>query len=222
VKNDLPAPGIFHWWTSGLARWLWPLFGQLTCEGVENIPATGPFLLISNHQSVLDPFFIATFCRRRCFIMAKSTQFASPLFGFLMKRLYGFPVRRYQVDPQATRVALRRLREGEPVHIYIEGERTWDGSLQDPRPGTVKIALTAGVPIIPCVVDGAYDAWPRWSKTLRRADVRVAFGPPIRFPEYASRAEREAAVPEAGNHLMETLAKMLGVPAPHHDKPVLS
>jgi 1-acyl-sn-glycerol-3-phosphate acyltransferase len=215
MKNDLPRPGLFHWWASGLARWFWPLLGELRAEGIEHVPATGPFLLISNHQSVLDPFFIASFCKRQCFIMAKSTQFASPVFGFLMKRLYGFPVRRYQVDPQAARVALRRLSEGEAVHIYIEGERTWDGSLQDPRPGTVRIALKAGVPIIPCVVDGAYDAWPRWSRTIRRTNVRVAFGPAIHFRPFASRAEREAALPEASERIMSTLAAMLGVEPPH-------
>jgi 1-acyl-sn-glycerol-3-phosphate acyltransferase len=179
--NDVPPPGLFYWFVHRLPRLVWPLFGRLRVEGAHHIPATGPFLLLSNHQSVLDPFFIQTVIPRPCHPMAKSTQFASPLFAAIMKRLYAFPVRRFQVDPQAVRIALRRLRQGHPVHIYVEGERSWDGMLQPPRPGTVRLALKAGVPILPCGIRGAYEAWPRWTRAPRRTDVTVAFGPKPRF-----------------------------------------
>src|SRR5690606_14120531 len=143
----------------------------------------GAFLLLSNHQSVLDLFFIQTFVPRVVHPMAKSTQFASPLFAEVMRRLYAFPVRRFQVDPQAVRVALRRLAGGHPVHIYVEGERSWNGRLRRPRPGTVRLALKAGVPILPCGISGAYEAWPRWARGPGRSDVTVRFGEPFRLPE---------------------------------------
>jgi 1-acyl-sn-glycerol-3-phosphate acyltransferase len=146
--------------------------------------------------------------------MAKSTQFASPIFSAVMTRCYAFPVRRFQVDPQAVRTALRRLAAGYPVHIYIEGERTWDGSLRPPRPGTVRLALKAGVPILPCAVDGAYDVWPRWDRRFRTGRVKVAFGKPFRLPQIDDRARREAAVPEAGTRIIREISSLIGVPVP--------
>lgn len=210
----LPEPGPFYWFMQSLPRWVWPLFGRLIVEGRDNVPARGPFLLISNHQSVLDPFFIQTCIQRPCHPMAKSTQFASPLFAGIMKRCYAFPVRRFQVDPQAVRVTLRRLAAGYPVHIYVEGERSWDGRLQRPRTGTVRLALRAGVPIVPCAVAGAYDVWPRWDRRVGRGDVRVSFGQPFSLPHLHDRAARNAAVPEAGATIMTALSHLLGTPQP--------
>jgi 1-acyl-sn-glycerol-3-phosphate acyltransferase len=198
----------------GLGRWVWPAFGGFDVSGRENIPASGPFLLISNHQSALDPFFIQTWIPRPVHPMAKSTQFASPLFSAVMKRCYAFPVRRFQVDPQAVRITLRRLADGHPVHIYIEGERTWDGSLRPPRSGTVRLALKAGVPILPCAIQGAYDVWPRWDRRIRRGRVRVAFGTPFRLPQIHDRTEREEALPDAQATILTAISSLLGVSAP--------
>src|SRR5690606_29988493 len=92
-------------------RFAWPRIGTITVLGLDNIPSTGPFLLISNHQSVLDAILIQAYCPRLLHTMAKSTQFAAPVIGPLMTRLYSFPVRRYEIDPQAVRTVLRRLGE---------------------------------------------------------------------------------------------------------------
>jgi 1-acyl-sn-glycerol-3-phosphate acyltransferase len=204
-----PPPGTFYRIMHALPRRVWPLFGGLTAQGVDNIPATGPFLLISNHQSMLDPFFIQTVCPRPCHAMAKSTQFGSPIMRAIMLRCYAFPVRRHRVDPQAVRFVLRRLGQGHPIHIYVEGERTWDGRLQQPRPGTVKLALKAGVPIVPCAIDGAYDIWPRWHRKAVRGRVRVAFGRPIEFGRHDTREERDAALPAAARTIIEAIHHLL-------------
>jgi 1-acyl-sn-glycerol-3-phosphate acyltransferase len=214
IRHPLPPPpGAFYWTLHALPRILWRPFGSLEVHGLDNVPQTGPFLLISNHQSMLDPFFIQTVCRRPCHAMAKSTQFDSRFSRFIMRRCYAFPVRRYRIDPQAVRVTLRRLQQGFPVHIYIEGERTWDGGLQPPRPGTVRIALKAGVPIVPCAIDGAYDVWPRWGRAIPRGHVRVSYGPAFKLPQLHGRVRREAAVPEATDRIMRAIADLLGTSA---------
>lgn len=215
--NELPPPGLVYHVMHGLGRWLWPACGGFDVRGRENIPQSGPFLLISNHQSVLDPFFIQTWIPRVVHPMAKSTQFASPIFAAVMTRCYAFPVRRFQVDPQAVRIALRRLDAGHPVHIYVEGERTWDGMLRPPRPGTVRLALKAGVPILPCAVDGAYDVWPRWDRRVRRGRVKVAYGKPFMLPRIDDRAAREAALPDASARIIGAIGALLGVPIPGPD-----
>lgn len=208
--ESIPPPGAFYRFMHALPRTVWPFFGSLAVTGVEHVPRTGPFLLISNHQSILDPFFIQSVCPRPCHAMAKSTQFSGRITNWIMRSCYAFPVRRHQVDPQAVRVVLRRLRQGHPVHIYMEGERTWDGGLQPPRPGTVRLALKAGVPILPCAIDGAYHVWPRWDRHPRNGAVRVAFGAPFRFPRLDHRSDREAERSAATARLLGAIRDLLG------------
>lgn len=197
-----------------MVRSIWPLIGRLEVEGREVIPGEGPFLLIANHQSVLDPIIIQTVCPRPIHTMAKSTQFGNPIMADLMCRLNGFPVRRYRTDPQAVRHTLRILSQGEPVGIYVEGERSWDGRLQTPRLGTIRLILKAGVPVIPCTIQGSYDVWPRWHRALRRAPIRITFGEPLHFPKLDKREAREEALPGAAKLLMEKIAAPL-----HRDTP---
>ncbi|HEX7118734.1 MAG TPA: lysophospholipid acyltransferase family protein [Longimicrobiales bacterium] len=202
---------ILYRFCQATVRTLWPLVGRLDVRGLDNVPSTGSFLLIGNHQSILDPILIQAVCPRPVHTMAKSTQFTSPLFAWLMPRILSFPVRRYETDPQAVRYALARLREGEPVGIYVEGERSWDGRLQPPRLGAIRLILKAGVPVVPVTIQGAYEVWPRWHRSIRRETIRIEFRPPLSFPKLDRRAEREAALREAAARIMAALG---GEPAP--------
>lgn len=193
----------------GIVRLSWPLLGRLQVQGRDNIPPDGPFLLVANHQSYLDPILIQTVCPRPVHAMAKSTQFATPFLGWLMKRLLSFPVRRWEIDPQAVRLMLRRLDHGDPVCVYIEGERSWDGRLQAPRLGTLRVLLKAGVPVVPVAIAGTYHVWPRWDRKVRRGNAAVVFGRPMRFPQSDDRAERNPLVPQTAERLMTRLQELL-------------
>ncbi len=193
-----------------LARTLLP---SLTVEGVEHVPQRGPCLIVANHQSILDPVLIQSYCPRPLHTMTKSTQFGAPFFGWLIREhLFAFPVRRYQIDPQAVRVALRRLEEGHAVGVYVEGERSWDGRLQPPRLGTLRLLLKAGVPVVPCAISGSYDVWPRWASAIRRAPVRIAFGAPVPLPKLDDRRARERSLDDAGAAVMGALRGLLRRP----------
>jgi 1-acyl-sn-glycerol-3-phosphate acyltransferase len=181
------------------------LVGPIHVRGTEHVPKIGPFFLISNHQSIVDPVLLQAVCPRPVHTMAKSTQFTAPVVGAIIRSLGSFPVRRFETDPQAARTVLRLLAEGHGVGIYIEGERTWDGRLQAPRLGSVRLILKAGVPVVPAVIQGTYDVWPRWHRSLRRLPVRVTFGAPLRFPKLDRRSEREAALPAAAERIMAAL-----------------
>lgn len=185
--------------------------------GGEHVPSEGACLVVANHQSVLDPILIQSFCRRPLHTMTKSTQFGTPILGWLLREhLLAFPVRRYQVDPQAVRVALRRLAQGRAVGVYVEGERSWDGVLQPPRLGTLRLLLKAGVPVIPCAISGSYDVWPRWGGGVRRAPVRIAFGPPVPLPKMDERFARERALDETAAAVMGAIRRLgAGPPAVH-------
>ncbi len=178
--------------------------------GKENIPPSGPFILVPNHQSILDPILVQVVCPRPLHTLTKSTQFAGYVMGWVLPRLNTIPTRRYRIDPQAVRVALRCLARGEGVGVYPEGERSWDGALQPFRRGTIRLLLKAGVPVIPCGVSGSYDVWPRWSRTIRRRKVRVEFGPALSWPAMDRRRERDAMLPEAAEALRLALESLMG------------
>jgi 1-acyl-sn-glycerol-3-phosphate acyltransferase len=194
-----------------LARGLLFSWARVEVEGLENIPRQGPFLLVPNHQSIMDPVVVQAFCPRIVHSMTKSTQFAHGFSRWLVPRLCGFPVRRYRIDPQAVRIVLRRLEEGQGVCIYPEGERTWDGTLQPFRRGTLRVLLRSGVPVIPVGVDGTYDVWPRWRRRPRPGrTIRLRYGTPFEFGAHRDRATREAELPRTEALLREALIRLSG------------
>jgi 1-acyl-sn-glycerol-3-phosphate acyltransferase len=186
-----------------------PVVARVDADGLENIPDEGPFFLVPNHQSVLDPIIVQGLCKRRVHSMTKSTQFKGRFMRWLMPRIGGFPVRRYRTDPQVVRVILRLLEQEMGVGIYPEGERSWDGTLQPLRRGTIRVLLKAGVPIIPVGIAGSYDVWPRWSKRPRRCRVRLRYGKPLYFGPHETRVERERAFPQAREQLEAALRELI-------------
>ncbi len=188
---------------------------NLRFEGTENIPADGAFLIVVNHQSNLDPLLVHTYCSRLVFTLAKSSAFRHRIMRWIAPRVGAFPTRRYQVDPQAVRVALRFLEEGRAVGVFPEGERSWDAKLQKLRPGTVRLMLKAGVPVIPCGIAGTYEVWPRWGRMNwfgfgpGRPPVTIRYGSPIHFGKHDDRASREAVVSEATRQVEEALLGLM-------------
>lgn len=203
---------MWYRFVQALVRTLWrPFMGPYHVHGLDHVPSHGPFILVANHQSYLDPILIQAVVRRPVHTMAKSTQFSDPITGTIVKSLKGLPARRFEIDPQVVRLALRHLAAGDGVGIYIEGERTWDGRLQPPRLGTIRLILKAGVPVVPCGISGAYDVWPRWIRRPRRGTVRIRIGPPLVFPRLDRRNEREPVVPETADRIMRAIADLAGV-----------
>lgn len=145
----------------------------------ERLPAEGGVLVVSNHQSFLDPILVSVGMSRSFHPMARETLFKFPPFAMLIRSLYAFPVRRSSADLGAIREALRRLKGGAVVLMFPEGTRTRDGSIGVLQAGPVTIAARAKVPIIPAVIDGAFESWPRTSLLPRPYPIRVAFGTPI-------------------------------------------
>ncbi len=194
-----------------IARWGVNRVVRVQVEGAEHIPPFGPAILVPNHQSFLDPIVVQANCPRAVDSMTKSTQFQKAFFRWIIPRLHAFPVRRYRVDPQAVRVLLRRLEAGRIVCVYPEGERSWDGTLQPFRRGTLRVLLRAGVPIIPVGIDGSFDVLPRWGKRVRRdRTVHIRFGRPLLLGEHRDREKRESAVPELDRRLRKELLVLSG------------
>ena len=109
----------------------------------------GPKLIVANHPSFTDPFALSLLSTRPMAILITSIAFLVPIFGYYLKRLRHIPVVEGAGRP-AFDEALQRLKAGDTVALFIEGQNSPpEGGFCAPRTGAVRLALSAGVPIIP-------------------------------------------------------------------------
>jgi 1-acyl-sn-glycerol-3-phosphate acyltransferase len=168
-------------WKCGqaLARVLTTVLFDLKVTGQHHIPAHGGALILSNHQSFLDPVVLAVKLKRPVSYLAKSELFKARWADWLIRALNGFPVRQGAGDVGAMKETINRLQEGHLLNIYPEGSRTKDGNVAQIQKGVALVVRRAKVPVIPAVIVGAFEAWPIQRKMFHGGRVRVRFGPPM-------------------------------------------
>ena len=183
----------FHKFCRCGVRLVLGLFFRARAYGQHNLPREGGGLLLSNHQSFLDPVLVGAGMPRLLTYMARDTLFRNPLLGTWLRLVNTFPVRRGRPDTMSIRRAIEHLTAGRLLLMFPEGTRTRDGELQTVKAGFNLLARRAGVPIIPVAVDGAYLAWPRSHRLPRPRRIRVMYGRIIPADELAKLSDREAA-----------------------------
>jgi 1-acyl-sn-glycerol-3-phosphate acyltransferase len=182
---------------------LYGLF-RLRSRGRENLPAGG-CVLASNHISNFDPWPLALplWPRRSLRFMAKSELYWFPL-SLIVNGAGAFPVRRGQHDTVAIETAVRLAREGNVVAMFPEGTRRAKGLVKKwearPRSGAARIALEAGVPLVPAAVKGT-------DRLLRLGPLRVAYGSPVDIDDLREQ-DVQVAAQEATRRLMEKIAEL--------------
>jgi 1-acyl-sn-glycerol-3-phosphate acyltransferase len=165
-------------------------------EGLDNIPNDGPAILASNHLSFCDSFFMPLLVPRRVTFLAKSEYFTTPgLKGRLSRGFFRgvgqVPVDREDSDAAKAALAtgVRILREGGLLGIYPEGTRSPDGRLYRGKTGVARMALEAGVPVVPCAMIGTEVIQPTGRKIPHlRPRPGVRFGRPLDFGRYEGMA----------------------------------
>jgi len=179
----------------------------LQVRGAEHVPGSGPVLVVSNHQSVLDPPIIGSATSRTLHFMAKVELFGIPGFGWLIRNLNAHPVRREGSDPKALRTAARLLEEGEALLAFPEGTRSRDGSFGEGKPGIGMLAVLTEVPVVPAYVTGTLHALPRGAWWPRHSKVRVSFGPALHFRPDPGPGRKER-YREAAQEMMRAIAQL--------------
>ena len=144
-----------------LAQFVFLLAFRVRVFGQRNVPRTGGVLLVSNHQSYLDPVLLGLGVGRPVSYMARRSLFRNRPFGWLISALNAFPVTRGGRDIGALRAAVNRLKAGGCLVVFAEGTRTTDGTIGKLMPGLLTIAGRAEAPIVPVMIEGAFRAWPR-------------------------------------------------------------
>lgn len=176
-----------------MVRALLSIMFRLRYSGAKNVPRSGGVLVVSNHQSHLDPPLVGAGCPRQMTFLARVTLFRFSPFGWLIHSLGAIPINREGSALSGIRATLQALQRGEVVLVFPEGTRSRDGDLGTFKPGLTLVARRAKVPILPVAVEGAYHAWPRSESTPRPGDVHVHYGPPILPEQIESCSDEELA-----------------------------
>jgi len=177
---EVPEPLIYSMGRIFARPWA-DLWFDLKVYGVEKVPKRGGVLIVSNHQSFLDPVLFAVKLPRPLSFFAKSELFENKYFGAFIRSLNAFPVRQGEGDIGAVKEVIRRLQEGHALNVYPEGSRTFNGEIDKMQPGVGLMIRRAQVPVVPAVIDGSFQAWPRGSgqKIFKPHPIRIVFGDPV-------------------------------------------
>ncbi|MGI8880504.1 MAG: lysophospholipid acyltransferase family protein [Jatrophihabitans sp.] len=197
-----------------LLRFIW----RPWIEGAENLPIDGPAILASNHLSFCDSFFLPVMVPRRVTFLAKAEYFTTPgIKGRLSRMFMGgvgmVPVDRDDRDAAsaALHTGVRILGKGALLGIYPEGTRSPDGRLYRGKSGVARMALEAGVPVIPCVMVNTEIIQPTGRKIPKfRPRPGVRIGKPLDFSRYEGLAGDRFVERSMTDEIMYELMQMSG------------
>jgi 1-acyl-sn-glycerol-3-phosphate acyltransferase len=163
--------------------------------GAENLPPEGGFVLAGNHVSYLDPVLLWCASARPTHFIAKQELFDAVGVGWLLRRVWAFPIKRASADREAIGRATALLKHGEPVGIFPEGTRQAAGAA-DAEPGEAHagvafIAVRSDAPVVPVGISGTERALPRGAWFPRFPRVTIYYGAPVRPEEFAALGRKE-------------------------------
>lgn len=159
--------------------------------GVRYLPQQGGALLVSNHQSHLDPPLIGQAVSRRINYLARRTLFKFFLFRWLIQSLDAIPIDRDGSGIGGIKETMRRLKRGGQVLMFPEGTRTANGEMNPLKPGFCAMVRRSKVPIVPMAIDGSFQAWPRTRRFPRLGVIHIHIGPQISPDEQAEKTDAE-------------------------------
>jgi 1-acyl-sn-glycerol-3-phosphate acyltransferase len=187
----------------------WPILRglfRLRVQGLENLPASGGYVLSCNHLSNFDPWPLGLplWPLRWLRFMAKAELYWWPA-KHLLDAVGAFPVHRGLADREAVETAVGLARDGNVVVMFPEGTRRKKGLVKKhqvrARTGAARIALEAGVPLVPAAVAGT-------DRLLRLAPLRVAYGAPLDLDDLRESDDIRHTTQEATDRLMGRIAEL--------------
>ncbi|GGG05293.1 putative 1-acylglycerol-3-phosphate O-acyltransferase [Rhodococcoides trifolii] len=193
------------------------LLGRPTVVGLENVPTDGKAILASNHQAVLDSFFLPLVVPRRITFLAKSEYFTGTgLKGAFQRRFFTamgqVPIDRTGADAaqDALDAGMRVLGKGKLLGIYPEGTRSPDGRLYKGKTGLARLALESGATVIPVAMIGTEKVNPIGSRIWKPAKVTIKIGEPLDFSRYEGMAGNRFVERAVADEVMYDLMKLSG------------
>jgi len=155
---------------------------RLEITGLENLPASGAYIVSPIHRSNLDSLVVSAITKRRMRYMGKESLWTNRLTGWFFSAMGGFPVQRGAADREALKAALTVVARGEPLVMFPEGTRQSGPILTEFFDGPAYVSCRSGVPIIPIGLGGTEAAMTKGSKMIRPVRITIVVGEPL-FPD---------------------------------------
>jgi 1-acyl-sn-glycerol-3-phosphate acyltransferase len=207
---------MMYWVFKGILKPPLLALYKIRAEGLENVPKKGPAIIAANHVSFLDSFFIPLAVKRRKMTyLAKADYFKSWKTAWFFKSAGQISCEREggSKSSQSLSIALDVLKEGNLLGIYPEGTRSPDGKLYRGRTGVARLALAAGVPVIPTGLIGTELVMPKEAKLPKlrgNIQVKVKFGKPLDFSRFAGRERDRFALRSVTDEIMYEIMQLSG------------
>jgi len=185
---------MWYWLAVWCCRVFCSVFFSLRIYGRGNVPDEGAFVLISNHQSFLDPVFCGMHLKRHLYFLARDSLFANRFFGRLLSSVNTIPVRRGKADLAAMRKVISKLKEGNGVCLFPEATRSRDGKITAFKPGFGFLCRRGNATVVPVVIEGAFECWPRHQKIFMPGSrIVIRYGKVIAAEDVKNMSDRELA-----------------------------
>jgi 1-acyl-sn-glycerol-3-phosphate acyltransferase len=208
LQKRRPISDFFYKFGSLITRIIFRLNGGLEVIGREKIPLEGGVIIAANHISYLDPPLIGSVLPRRGTFMAIRYLFDIPLLGWAMSH-YAFPVDKGGTPPSVIKETIRRLKRGELIALFPEGQRSETGEILKAKRGVGMIASSSSSPVVPVLITGSNRALPYGAKWIKRAKVLIIFGKPI-YPLYPPTDNSISANEDPYGNLTDKVMRLIG------------
>ncbi len=160
--------------------------------GAENVPQSGALIAVCNHASDFDPPILSNCLRRPVSYMAKEELFKIPLLKQGIKLYGAYPVKRGTSDRNAIKAAMKALENGWIAGIFLDGTRSRDGTIKNPKLGAALIAAKAQVPLIPVSLWGTEKIFSKGSFMPKPVPITIRIGEIIEPPPSTKKVELQA------------------------------
>ncbi|ADL06861.1 lysophospholipid acyltransferase family protein [Thermosediminibacter oceani] len=167
---------MFYLLAKLILRIFFSFTGGVKADGISNVPKKGPLIIVSNHQSILDPTVLMACISRRIHFLAAAYLFRIPVLNILLPMAGAIPVKSEKGDLASFKKALRILAKGGVIALFPEGGVSPDGSLRPFKHGWAYLALKSGAPVLPVAVIGTRDVLPVGTYMPRRGRIEVRVG----------------------------------------------
>lgn len=174
---------------------------HVSCENncLKNLEA--PYIILSNHVNNLDPFLISQFVDDPIHFIAADEQYRNPIKKFFLQNLLGsIPKMKFISDMETIKHILKLVKQDCIIGIFPEGRRNWDGVTGEILPSTSKLIKLLKIPIVICILEGAYLSHPRWAVNNKIGEIQIHFKTVI---------EAEAICDMSVNEIQNELNKLL-------------
>ncbi|MCH7872018.1 MAG: 1-acyl-sn-glycerol-3-phosphate acyltransferase, partial [Planctomycetes bacterium] len=191
-RSDLaPMTVLFEHLNEFLCKAMW----GYTSVDRWRVPRGRPLILTANHTCPADPLFLAAAMPHRVISFMVAVEYTKwPIFSFVMRCAHCIPVRRGEHDIGATKQAIRHIRAGKVMGIFIEGRIVHEGETPEPLDGVAMIAMRTGAQVVPAHISGVLRRRGIFRGLFARHRARVRYGAPVDLSEFMQHKPDRAAI----------------------------